>query len=732
MKKFLLSLLGGFSFALWSLRRRTGQIVPVAASFLLLIGAWQSIGMLQDISSQLVRQQITRNWRGQFDLLIRPQSAVSEPEQSAGWIDPQSLLESYGGISQQQVNSISKIMHVVQVVPVATVGWQPIEELLPVELSQKGLYRISAIWNGQRKTHTLAAQYVEVTDLAHLTDEAQVPHVDVQRVVINDNTKPVVFTMPVPEIQAIVGVPASQRSMISQNLLENLIPASAIPISLHVERLRDGLSSLAKCEVRVDCWIAQIVREGEVSYRSEGVQLLRYTRTQYFASPQQIGVGEVSITVPGSDMQGPLYRELLPGHVSVPLQIEDVTSEELSMHTFLPFAMPQRLPLLTDAVRFVPLEQACMINGENCYSGLYVRLNGVERYNQQSLALLQSIAASIVARTGLHVDILDGSSLRMVSMTIRGPEHSGTIANIQSMWRADGIAVQIEQGMDVLQTVLLGLCSLVCLLAIGSAGVLVGIGRRKEALLLRQLGWRGYMLAAVFAVDGLALCGPGCLLAIGWTMLTMRIGAGGLSSLVAWALLVVGILVYCCSLVVVACFVQRHSSSSAHQAKVVVEFVSGCALTSAVFLIVFGYILISSFNQELVVTVLGRQVHSVLESSQLLLLLIFVNASLLTVGLCTKLLLQRRREELQLLALVGWERRAVMLRVMWGYCSRSLVYGAIGVLLAVAAAILTAAFPSILLMLVLLVCGPLLGASLAGLATISIAWQEIGRVYRWQ
>src|SRR3989442_11543908 len=191
MKKLYLSLLGGFFFALWSLRRRTGQIVPVAFSFLLLMGVVQSIGTLHEISSQLVRQQITRGWRGQYDLLIRPQSAVSEPERSTGWVDPQSILETYGGISPQQSASISTIAHVVQVVPIATVGWQPVEVLLPVELASKGIYRISAVWNGERNMENVVVRYVEVSDLAHLTNEVQLPDLDVQYVIIRDDIKPV-------------------------------------------------------------------------------------------------------------------------------------------------------------------------------------------------------------------------------------------------------------------------------------------------------------------------------------------------------------------------------------------------------------------------------------------------------------------------------------------------------------------------------------------------------------
>jgi hypothetical protein len=791
MKNTCLSLIRGFSYALWSLRRRTGQIIPVGVSFLLLIGAVQSIGTLRDVSSVLVQQQITRSWRGPYDLLIRPQSAVSEPERSAGWIDPQSILETYGGISQQQIASISAIAHVVQVVPVATVGWQPVDVLLPIELASKGIYRISAAWNGQWNAENEVVRYVEVTDLAHLTNEAQLFGLDVQHVVISDGAVSGVFTMSVQGIQAVIGVPAIQQGMFSQALSENLVPVSAMPISLGVERLKGELSSLAGCIGRVDCWQAQQVRQGPVSYQSDGVQLLRYSRTRYAASSQQIAAGEVSIVAPGSDTQGPLYRELLPEHISVPIYMENKASEELPLHALSPFSMPQRMPLLTDVVRFVSPGQACAINGERCYSGVYVRLSGVERYSQQSLALLQATAATIVARTGLHVDILDGSSLRAVSITAQDTAHWGTIARVQSMWRVVGVAVQIEHGVDALQAMLLALCSIVCLLAIGAAGVLVGIGRRKEALLLRQIGWRRYVLVAVFTIDGLALCGPGCLLAIGCAMLAARIWASSLSQLVAWVSLAVGALVYCCSLVIVASsaigenrriyrgggrqdggsqvgkyqgeerqgyirnaiinrsivgagfspalvslirarFARQRSSSQAYRAKVIVELVSSLTLTAAVFLIALGYVLTNSFNRELVVTVLGRQVHTALEGPQLLLLLIFVSASLLTVCLCSKLLLQGRREELRLLAMVGWERRAVMLRIMWDYCSPALVSGEIGVLLAIAVAMLAAAFPTMFMALGLLVCGPLSGALLAGLATIGIAWQETGGVYRWR
>src|SRR5205085_5025101 len=133
-----------------------------------------------------------------------------------------------------------------------------------------------------------------------------------------------------------------------------------------------------------------------------GVQLIRYSRTLYSASSQQLTIGQVSINAPGNDVQGPIYRLPLPGSqdTSAQANIKNLSFEQISSPALLPFSMPEHLPLLANAARFVPLEQVCAANGGACYSGLYVRLSGAERYSQQSLALLQATSAAIAAQTG--------------------------------------------------------------------------------------------------------------------------------------------------------------------------------------------------------------------------------------------------------------------------------------------------------------------------------------------
>ena len=718
MRASLVSLWRSVAFARWSLRRRAGQFVPVAASFVLLVGALQAIGALHDVSSVLAQQQIARSWRASYDLLVRPQAAVSQPERGAGWIDPQSALETYGGIDQQQLAEVRAITHVVQVTPFAMPGWQTVDVRVPVELVTQGIYRISAAWNDRWAAGDITVRYVDVTDLARLVQ--QEPLADPALAYVVMGGKSITYTMTLEATQALVGAPPAEQSALRRSLLEGDESTAPPHLAVRVERLRGDLQSLPGCVQRPACWVSQRARTGAMTYRVDGVQLLRYSRVQYSATSQQLDAGQVSIVPPGSDTQGPLYRMPLPVAVAIP--VGDENPVPLPVSTPAPFSMPERAPLLSVALRFIPLEQACAVNGAACYSGLYVRLSGVERYSQQSLALLQATAAAISARTGLHVDILDGSSLRAITFSVQAAPHT----TFQVDWRVVGVAVQIVHGVDALQVALLALCSVVCLLSIAMAGVLVGVGRRKEALLLHRLGWRSGALVMVFLWDGLALCLPGCLLAASWTIVAAQLWKGSLSSSLTWTLVGVGALACCGAL-------AGSSSRGMGSGKRAVQLVSNLAIALAVFLIGIGYLLVSGFNQALVVTILGRQVRSVLEGPQALLLAVMLGAALLTVGLCSTLLLQGRREEFRLLSMVGWERRKVLLRIMWDCCSPAMVSGGIGVLAAAGvAALIASSLPSPPVLFVLICCGPALGVSLAGIATVGSAWQETGRVFRWK
>jgi cell division protein FtsX len=160
--------------------------------------------------------------------------------------------------------------------------------------------------------------------------------------------------------------------------------------------------------------------------------------------------------------------------------------------------------------------------------------------------------------------------------------------------------------------------------------------------------------------------------------------------------------------------------------------VCSLAVTSATFLIAVEYILVTSFNQVLVVTVLGKQVREALEAPQLLLLLLLLGAALLTVSLCATLMLRGRRDEISLLSMVGWERRVVLLRLMWDCWWPALLSGEVGGLLVLGATTLGGELPPLVTIAGLLACTPITGLLLVSLAAIGPAWQETRRVFLWR
>lgn len=723
-------------FSHWGMRRHVGQFLPVSLAFLLLVGSVQAVGTFHDISSALTHQKIAQSWRGPYDLLVRPQSSVSQPEQSANWIDPQSVLENYDGVSVQQVASIRSLSTVTQVAPFANLGWQSISVRLPLELAPMGIYRITATWQGGYLAGGDTVRYVDVTDLAHLTAAIPVLLPPLVHVIAKNASSSVVFALPIQATQAVIGVPAEQQQLLAKVLVEGVAPTAAAHFVVHISKLRGNIDMLSACLQRADCWQSQPVRQGATRYQVDGVQLLRYSRLNYNVTPQQLAAGQISVLPLGRDMQGLLYRIPLATR-NTPAAIENVGARAYSAllpSPIMPVFEPERLPVLPDAVRFIPLEQACSMHGSNCYSGLYVRLQGVEQYSQRSLAVLQSTAATITAHTGLHVDILDGSSSRRIGI-VSASSNDGRI--VRTSWIVVGVAVQLVQGVDTLQELLLVLCSLVCLLAIGAAALLVGSGRRREASLLQQLGWQRNLVLSAFLLDALFLCLPGCVLAFTFMIVAAPMLRSHLPPSAVVLLLSFGVIVYCCTLMSSACHdlklnerkKRRMSWRRNSAVNSMPTIACSLAITAAIFLIAMNTTLISGFNHELVITVLGRQVREVLEVPQIAFLLFIVLAALLTVELCTMLLLRGRRTELALLAMVGWERRAVLLRLMWDSWRTALLSGEAGTLLAVVVTSLSGVAPAPFMLITLLVGGPLIGVLLVSLATIGPAWQETKRVF---
>ncbi|HEY7417873.1 MAG TPA: FtsX-like permease family protein, partial [Ktedonobacteraceae bacterium] len=705
---------------------------------------------------RLTQEQIAREWRGSYDLLLRPSSAVSQPERDAGWINPQSLLETYGGITPRQMAVVASLAHVSSITPLATAGWQPITVQMPLELPhQAGIYRVSVGWNELQPAPVVATDYIEVTDLAHLTNESPPVNVSLHYVLLNANP---VYQITLQALQAIVGIPSSARTELSAQLEASLNPLPSARLLLHLDQLQAPLADLSRCLNVASCWSSVPLQpvSGALTSQADGVQLWRFSPATYTATPGQLASGESSLVSPGSDAQGTLYRLPQPGQIAVPDSL--ATTSAFSASGVLPFALAQHLPLLPAAIHLLPLDQVCELNGPACYSGLYVRLNGAEHYSQQSLALLQSIAGTITARTGLHVDILDGSSLRQVTIQLPSPHSSLT-----STWRTTGVAVQIVHSVDALQSLLLAFASLVCLLAFCSAGIQVGVGRRKEMLFLSRVGWSRSLLGLICLADALLLACPGLLLVSSWLLLFARFSKSTLPLALIWCILAAGLLAYSLALVLTSCHPlwekpMRQPASSIKKTGRVAQWISHVllqrshlgrfsagarasslvtsmtylALTAAVFLIALTFLLIENLNRSFAVTVLGSHVSTVLALPHLVLFGVILGAALLTLVLSTHLRLRARLDEFHLLASLGWERRHVLWHLLKEMSRPGLICGALGTGLALVLLLPNVAFSSWLALFTLCLTGPLCGLAMAGIVTGSLTWSVSRRFYPWR
>ncbi|MFW6090697.1 MAG: FtsX-like permease family protein [Actinomycetota bacterium] len=108
----------------WSqLRRRTGRaavllfgIVVAATSFIVLTGAVET-SRLETVGT------VEEHFRGQYDLLVRPPGSQSELERDAGLVRANHLSGIYGGISQEEYETIADLPGVDVAAPIGVIGY---------------------------------------------------------------------------------------------------------------------------------------------------------------------------------------------------------------------------------------------------------------------------------------------------------------------------------------------------------------------------------------------------------------------------------------------------------------------------------------------------------------------------------------------------------------------------------------------------------------------------------
>ncbi|MFQ6100844.1 MAG: M1 family aminopeptidase [Anaerolineae bacterium] len=185
--------------------------------------------------------------------------------------------------------------------------------------------------------------------------------------------------------------------------------------------------------------------------------------------------------------------------------------------------------LLTEGcIEWVPMEEwpyfqvehvECPPLREDLISAIRVRVGGISELTPQAQARIEEVAQRIVELTGLHVDIMVGSSPQPVLVHIPGYGEVPGLGYVEEMWVKKGVTTQVTTGMNRADGLLFGVMLVACLLFLFDANYVSLLGRLPEFGLMRALGWRSRTLFGLVLgeapVLGLLSGALGALVAVG-------------------------------------------------------------------------------------------------------------------------------------------------------------------------------------------------------------------------
>jgi len=145
------------------------------------------------------------------------------------------------------------------------------------------------------------------------------------------------------------------------------------------------------------------------------------------------------------------------------------------------------------------LEAAEFFRGEKFIDAIRVRVKGITGYTPENVEKVERVAREIVEKTGLHVDIVAGSSPQKVLVYVKD------LGYVQENWTTLGTAAKITSGINLANIILLSCLLATSALYISGIAQLSILSRRKEIGLLKAVGWRTnslltYLLSEAFVL----------------------------------------------------------------------------------------------------------------------------------------------------------------------------------------------------------------------------------------
>ncbi len=172
--------------------------------------------------------------------------------------------------------------------------------------------------------------------------------------------------------------------------------------------------------------------------------------------------------------------------------------------TFDPEGYVQRPPLALTTI-----EAAELFDSKAPISAIRVRVGGIDRYSPEAQKRIEAIASEIVGRTGLHVDVVTGSSPRKVLVHIPGRSPVPPVGYVEELWVQKGVSLTIARKTRVERLLLFSAMLVIFSLYMFDTSLMDVLSRREYLALQKALGWRSrtvfsHILAEALLVGAIA------------------------------------------------------------------------------------------------------------------------------------------------------------------------------------------------------------------------------------
>ncbi|HAF61506.1 MAG TPA: hypothetical protein DCK95_04195, partial [Anaerolineaceae bacterium] len=117
-------------------------------------------------------------------------------------------------------------------------------------------------------------------------------------------------------------------------------------------------------------------------------------------------------------------------------------------------------------------------------------VGGIAELDADAQARIEAVANEIVQRTGLHVDVMMGSSPQPVLVHIPGYEGTGELGYVEEYWVKKNVNTLIRSGMNLADGLLFAAMLGAGVLLLFNLNLFLMLGRVSEVALYNALGWR--------------------------------------------------------------------------------------------------------------------------------------------------------------------------------------------------------------------------------------------------